>query len=93
MIGGKECIHRAGAKSLQVEGDELESKLLEDCGELCGHGWIQRTLQFLSVDFDADDIAMMAHAELTETEGANGVFAALDNVESLARNRASVFDS
>src|SRR5215472_15060789 len=93
LIGGKQCIHRTRAETLQIEGDELESKLLEDRGELRGHRWIQSPLQFLAANLDADDVAVVPYAKLTESQGADGILTALDDVERLPRNRASIFDS
>ena len=49
--------------------------------------------KFVVVDFDADDFAMVTHAELPEAERANCILALLDRAESLTRNRTSVFDA
>ena len=64
--------------------------MVVNCAAMAG---LRRTVQFLAGDLDADNVAVMAHAELAETEGANRVFTALDHVERLARHGTAVFDA
>ena len=93
LISGQERVHRSGAEALQVERDELEAESFEDGGELRRDGGVQSTVQFLAGDLDADDVAVMAYAELAKAERANGIFATFDYVERLARHGAAIFDA
>lgn len=92
LIGRQQRIHRTGTETFQIKGDELESKLLEDGCELRGHGRVQSPLQFLPVDFNPDNIAVMSYSELPEAKRANSVLTPFDHVERLARDGPSVFD-
>ena len=47
----------------------------------------------ISANQITDNLAMMAHPELPEPEFAQGIFALLDSVEGLTRNRASILDT
>ena len=93
LFRGQQGVHRSGAKALQVESHELEAETFEDGGELGGDGGIERALQFLARDLNADDVSVMTDAKLAETEGANRVLAALDNAERFARDWPAILDA
>src|SRR5207247_2358687 len=78
LIRRQERIHRAGAEALKIERDKLKAQRLEDPRELCRHFRSQNAVHFFAGDLDANDLSMMAHAELAEAEPAKIVFALLD---------------
>ena len=64
-------IHGAGAKAFQVERHELEAQsLLKMTVNSAAISGVRARGQFLARDFDANNFAVMAHAELAETESA-----------------------
>src|SRR5262249_43136764 len=93
LLRGKQSVHRARAKAFQVEGDKFESELFEDHRELGSHGGVKRTVEFTARNLDTNDVSVMAHAELAETECADCVFAALNYFERFAGDRASILDT
>jgi hypothetical protein len=68
LFEGQQPIHGTGAEAFEVEGDEFESQGFEHGGELAGHFSGQSSWKFFTGYFDAHDVAVMAHAELTEAE-------------------------
>ena len=90
IFRGEYGIHRTGTETFQIEGDELESESFENAGELSSHGGIERAGKFLARDFNADDVAVMAHAKLVEAQGAQDVLSIVDihrteDIEKLAK--------
>src|SRR5271165_923538 len=86
-------IHRAGAKTLEVERDVRESQRLEDAGKFNRHLGIERPGQFLASDFEANDIAVMADAKLPKTQLPERFFPLLNRLESFGGYRTSVLDA
>ncbi len=66
ILSGQQSIHRSGTEAFEIESDKLEAQSLEDPGELRGHGGIERLLQFVAGDLNADDFPVMPHPELPE---------------------------
>jgi hypothetical protein len=93
FFGGQQLIHRAGAEAFQVESDELESQCFKEGGEFAGHFGGQGAGKFVASNFNADDFAMMAYAELAEAKGAQRFFAALDDAQRLGGDLASIFEA
>ena len=65
----------------------------EDAGEFGGHLRGERAGQFLAGDLDANNISVMADADLAEAESVQSIFALLDHAEGFARDLASVLDA
>ena len=93
LVKGQECVHRSRAESFQVEGHEFEAELLEDGRDLGGHHGVQSAGQFVAVDLNAYDLAVMADPELAKSERANRVLATLDHIQRVASDRAAVLDT
>ena len=93
VFGAQEGVHGAGAETFQVEGYEFESQSFENPCEFGGSGGIEGAGQFVLGDLDADDLTVMAHAELAEAEGAESVFSLLDCGQGFAGDGAAVFDA
>src|ERR1700746_1682859 len=79
LLRGKQRVHRAGAETLEVEGDKFESELLENLGELSRHRRSEGAGHFFTRDLDANHVSVMTHPELAEAEGTNRVFATLND--------------
>src|SRR6185369_13579595 len=86
-------IHRARSKSFQIECYELETERLEDPRKLGGHVAGQGARHFLLRNLEAHHLAMVAHAELPETQFANGIFATFNHAEIFAGDWTAILDS
>src|SRR5438874_10965241 len=62
----QQCIHRARAKSFQIESYKLESKLLKSAAELSCHFRRHGASHLLPRDLNSGNIAVVAYAELPE---------------------------
>src|SRR5580658_1326304 len=93
ILRRQQAVHRPGAKAFQIESHKLEAESFEYFRELPGHIGIERPLQFLASDFNADDLAVVTHAELPEPQRPQRVFTLLHHPEGLSGNRPSIFDA
>ena len=92
-FGRQESVHGAGAEAFQVESHKLEPQGLEDAGKFGGHLRAERARQLFARDFDANNLAMMTHPDLPETQGMQSVLAPFDRAQGFARDFASVLDA
>src|ERR1700686_2333392 len=73
LLSRQQCVHRAGTEAFQIESHKLEAKRFKNSRELRRHRGIERLLQLLARDFNADDFSMVTHPALPETQPAQGV--------------------
>ena len=79
MSGGIEYfVAGAGAEALEVEGDVGEAEIFEEVSDLFSGWWIGQFGDFVGGNFDADEVIVVADAEVFETEGAEEFFAGFD---------------
>ena len=71
----------------------MNPERFEDASKFGGHFRSERAGQFFARDLDANDVAMVAHPELAEAQGANGVFSLLNHAECFARDLAAILNA
>src|SRR6516162_2773261 len=86
-------VHRSGTETLKVERDVGEAECFEDAGKLRCHFGAERALQLVPGDLDANDITMMAYAELAEPQLAHGLLTLFDYLQCLRSHGAAVFNA
>src|SRR5690349_9644554 len=90
LVRGQQTIHRAGTKSLKIQGDKLKTQGFKNPGEFGGHVQRQGARHLFAVDLNANDVTMMTHAELAETQEPQLIFALLDGPQRLPGHWASI---
>ena len=71
----------------------MKPKRLEDAGKFGGQRRVKCPGKFVLGDLEADDLSMMAHAELAKAERTQSILALLDCRQGFAGDRAAVFDA
>src|SRR5207237_6864620 len=93
LLNRQERIHRTRTEAFQIERDKLKSKRFEDPAELGSHFWRQGPREFILGNFDSDNLAVIADAELAKAETAEGVLTSFDHADCLPSDRTAVFDA
>ena len=93
MFGGQDGVHGAGAKAGAIERDVLVAGLFESGSEGVEHLDRESAGQLGAGNFDAGQVAVVAHAELAEAEVAQALFGALHLLEDFTGDSASVLDA
>src|SRR5947208_6720502 len=70
QLCGQHGVHGARTKTLEIEGDVMETQLLENTSERGGHRRGESAWQLFASDLDAHDCTMVTHAILPESESA-----------------------
>lgn len=86
-------VERALAVALQIERDVVEAEGFEDFDEAGGHFGLQGLREFFDSDFDANQIAMEARAELAEAEGFERLFAVFHRFDAFLGDFGAVGDA
>src|SRR5579863_7932001 len=83
-------IERALPVTIEVEGDISETGRFQALGNSRGHFGRHRAGKFVERDFDARQIVVEAHAELTKAEFAEGGFTLFDHRKTLRSDFRSI---
>src|SRR2546421_11704733 len=71
----------------------METELFQVLDDLRAHGRLSQPLDILYGNFDASELAVIAHPELSQTERAHERLGVRDAVEALGRNFDPVRDA
>src|SRR5215467_9977224 len=86
-------VHRAGAEAFGIQRDKGESQGLEDAGELSKHRLRQGAPQLFLGNLNPGYVAVMANANLPETQGAQRVFTLLHGGKCLGGYGPAILDA
>ena len=90
---GENSVHAAGAIALRVESDVEEAEGAKCSSDVVEGFERECTGEFVTGDFDASKVAVMADADLLEAEVVKSFFGLFDLREIFASDGATVFDA